>query len=227
LFNWDEGRDEMPPGMQPDATRILNRDDELLKTSHGYGEQLAITSKLSNAARQNQHIAGSSSKPLGLQLLPDPAFLNAPAPKKIVLNFARAGLEPGRDYLLFDFWKQKFLGKMRGEYSVELPPHACQVISVWPAEGRPQLIGTDRHITMGDVEIGNEVWDAARKQLRIKVSLVENYPTTLTFYTAGAHLTTPHARDAQITALTREGDVVRTTLLRKTSGDAELILPFD
>lgn len=227
LFNWDEGPDEMPPGMQPDTTRILNRDDELLKTSHGYGEQLAISSKLSNAAAQNQRIATSASKPPGLQLLPDPAFLNPPGPRKIVLNFAKAGLEPGRKYLLFDFWKQKFLGKVQGEYSVKLPPHACQVISVWPAEGHPQLIGTDRHITMGGVEIANEVWDVARKQLRIKVSLVENYPTTLTFYTAGAHLTTPHAKGAQITALTREGDVVRTTLLRNTSGDAELILPFD
>jgi len=227
LFNWAEGADEMPPGMQPDAAGILAHDDALLQTSHGYGEQLAISSRLGNAAGQNQRIATAPSKPPGLQLLPVPSFLAPPGPRKIVLNFATAGLERGRDYLLFDFWNQKFLGKVRGEYSVELPPHACQVISVRPAEGHPQLIGTDRHITMGGVEIANEVWDTATRQLRIKVSLVENYPTTLTFYTAGANLKAPQAEGARITALAREGDVVRATLLRDTPGDAELTLSFN
>jgi len=227
LFNWGEGPDEMPASMQPGAAGILQRDDELLDNRHDYGEQLAISSKLDNAEKQNQSLATSSSKPPGLQLLPVPSFLSAPAPQKIALNFARAGLEPGRDYLLFDFWKQKFLGKVRGEYSVELPPHDCQVISVRPDEGHPQLIGTDRHITMGGVEIANEVWDAPKKQLRIKASLVQNYPTTLTIYTAGATLETQRAEDARIRALAREGDTVRVTLFRPNNGDAELILTFN
>jgi Melibiase/Alpha galactosidase C-terminal beta sandwich domain len=227
LFNWDEGSDEMPASMQPGAAGILQRDDELLDNRHDYGEQLAISSKLDNAEKQNQSLATSSSKPPGLQLLPVPSFLNPPAPRKIVLNFARAGLEPGRDYLLFDFWKQKFLGKVRGEYSVELQPHDCQVISVRPDEGYPQLIGTDRHITMGGVEIANEVWEAAKKQLRIKASLVENYPTTLTIYTAGFTLKTQRAEDARISALARGSDTVRVTLSRPNNGDAELVLTFN
>ncbi len=110
---------------------------------------------------------------------------------------------------------------------MELPPHDCQVISVRPDEGHPQLIGTDRHITMGGVEIANEVWDAAKKQLRIKATLVQNYPTTLTLYTAGATLKTQRAEDARIRALAREGDTVRVTLFRPNNGDAELILTFN
>ena len=227
LFNWGEGPNEMPPGMQPGVAKILNHDDGLLGTSHGYGEQLAISSRLDNAQKQNQIIATSSSKPPGLQLLPVPSYLNPPAPRRIVLDFAKAGLDPARDYLLFDFWKQKFLGKVQGKYSVELPPHDCQVISVRPDEGRPQLIGTDRHITMGGVEIANEAWDAARKQLRIKVSLVQNYPTTLTVYTAGATLKNQRARDARVTALAREGNIVRVTVDRPNNGDADLTLSFN
>lgn len=227
LFNWGEGPDEMPPGMQPGAQKILNRDDHLLGTSHGYGQQLAISSRLSNADKENQRIATASSKPPGLQLLPVPEFLNPPAPRKIVLNFAKAGIKPSREYLLFDFWHQKFLGKVNGEYSTELPPHDCQVISVRPDLGHPQLIGTDRHITMGGVSISNVVWDAARKQLRIKVSLVQNYPTTLTIYTDGANLRSQRAKDAQVTALAHNGDIVRATLQRSNSGEAELVLSFD
>jgi hypothetical protein len=227
LFNWGEGPNEMPASMQPGAVKILNHNGELLRKTHGYGEQLAISSKLDNAEKQNQSLATSSSKPPGLQLLPVPSFLNPPAPRKIVLNFARAGLQPGRDYLLFDFWKQKFLGKIRREYAVELPPHECQVISVRPDEGHPELIGTDRHITVGGVEIADEAWNPAAKQLRIKASLVQNYPTTLTIYTAGAALKSQRARDARIRALARDGDIVRVTLFRPNNGDAELILTFN
>lgn len=227
LFNWGEGPDEIPASMQPGVGNILSRDDELLGTRHEYGQQLAISSKLDNAEKQNQALATSSSKPPGLQLLPVPSFLNPPAPQKIVLDFAKAGLDPGRDYLLFDFWKQKFLGKLRGGYSVTLPPHDCQVISVRPDEGHPQLIGTDRHITMGGVEISNEVWDAARKQLRIKASLVEDYPTTLTIYTAGATLKSQRVEDARIRALARGSKTVSVTLSRPDNGDADLVLAFN
>lgn len=226
LFNWDDGRDEMPVDMQSEAVNVLNRDDQLLGTSHEYGEQLAISSKLDKAEKQNQRLATASVKPPGLQLLPVPSYLNPPAPRKIVLDFAKAGLEPGRDYLLFDFWKQRFLGKVRGEYAVELPPHDCQVVSIRPDAGHPQLVGTDRHITMGGVEVANQVWDSARRQLRINTSLVQDYPTTLTIYTAGASLKSQHAAGARITALAREGVVVRVTLIRPDSGDAELTLDF-
>lgn len=227
LFNWGEGPDEMPVSMQPGAGNILGRDDELLGTRHEYGQQLAISSKLRNAEKQNQAMATSSSKPPGLQLLPVPSFLNPPAPQKIVLDFGKAGLDPGHDYLLFDFWKQKFLGKVRGQYSARLLPHDCQVISVRPDEGHPQLIGTDRHITMGGVEIENEVWDAAKRQLRIQASLVENYPTTLTIYTAGATLKSQRVEDARVRALARGNKTIRITLFRPNSGDAELILTFN
>lgn len=226
LFNWDEGPDEMPVDMQPGALKILDRDDQLLGTSHEYGEQLAISSKLGNAEQQNQGLATASVKPPGLRLLPVPSYLNPPAPRKIVLNFAKAGLEPGHDYLLFDFWKQKFLGKVRGGYAVELPPHHCQVVSIRPDVGHPQLIGTDRHITMGGVEVTNEVWEPARRQLRINASLVQNYPTTLTIYTAGAALKSQRAAGARIAALARAGDTVRVTLVRPNNGEAELVLTF-
>ncbi|HEX5411688.1 MAG TPA: glycoside hydrolase family 36 protein [Terriglobia bacterium] len=226
LFNWGEGPDEMPVGMQAGALRILTRDDRLLGTSHEYGEQLAISSKLKYAEKQNQSLAIASVKAPGLQLLPVPSYLNPPAPRKTTLNFAKAGLEAGRDYLLFDFWKQKFLGKVRGEYSVDLAPHDCQVVSIRPDAGHPQLIGTDRHITMGGVEIANELWDSARKQLRIRVSLVQNYPTTLTIYSGGVSLKSQRAAAARITALAREGETVRVTLVRPNSGDAELVLTF-
>ena len=142
------------------------------------------------------------------------------------MNFGKVGLDTGREYLLFDFWNQKFLGKVHGEYTVELPPHACQLVSLRTDENRPQLIGTDRHVTMGGVELQDEHWDEVAKELRLKVGLVENYATTLTIYTAGSPIRQARASAANI-QVTTEGNILRVKLLSPRSGDVNLILHFE
>ncbi len=166
------------------------------------------------------------NKPAGLQLLPVPAYLVPPPPRRLVVNFAKVGLDPAREYLVFDFWKQKFLGKVRGEYSLELPPHASAVLALRPAEDHPQLVGTDRHITMGAVELKDEKWDPAKKELRIKVTLVENYPTTLSVYTAGSRFKQAKAVGAGVDG-SSEGEIVRAKLTSSKSGDAEITIQFE
>jgi hypothetical protein len=100
------------------------------------------------------------------------------------------------------------------------------VVSLRPAENHPQLVGTDRHITMGGVELKDERWDAARKQLTIKVQLVENYPTTLTVYAAGRRLKEAAATGADVQT-SIEGEIVRAKLLSPKSGIAEVTLKFE
>jgi hypothetical protein len=79
---------------------------------------------------------------------------------------------------------------------------------------------------MGAVELKDEKWDAARKQLRIKVELVGNYPTTLTLYTAGRGFKEAKATGADLQA-SPEGEIVRAKLLSPTSGLAEVTLQFE
>jgi hypothetical protein len=142
------------------------------------------------------------------------------------VRFDKLGLDRNRDYLLFDFWNQKFLGKVHGEYSADLPAHACQVLSLRPAQDHPQLIGTDRHITMGAVELKDEKWDATKKELLLKIVLVENYPTTLTVYAAGRRFREAKATGAEVQAGS-EAETVRARLLSGKSGVAEVMLEFE
>lgn len=225
IFNWDVGPDEMPPGTQPDAFDILSRDDALLKTSRTWGAQLRASSFVRQAEAENRRLQALAQKPPGLELLPAPAFLTPPAPRKITLKFAAAGLDPEQSYLLFDFWNQKFLGKVRGRYSVRLKPHQCEVISLRPDEHHPQLMGTDRHITMGGVEIRAEKWDPRLKELRVVVSLVKNYPTTLTFYTSGSQFVRGFATGAAV-KFSAARDVVRATVRSPISGPRAVFLQF-
>ncbi len=225
IFNWGIGADEMPAGSRHDAFDILSRDDALLRTSTTWGTELEASSRISQAEAENRLLRAMAQKPAGLELLPAPAFLVPPGPKTLTLNFAAAGLNPKRGYLLFDFWKQKFLGEARGKYSVRLRPHQCEVISLRPDEHHPELIGTDRHITMGGVELQNEQWDPRLNELRVVVSLVKNYPTTLTFYTDGRRFVGAYAPGATATSSTAP-DIVRVKVRSALSGPKAVFVQF-
>jgi hypothetical protein len=224
LFNWDNDGTENLPGEE--VYDVIRKDDQLLGIKRPTSDRLALGAVSRKATEENHRLEGLPDKPRGLQLIPVMTYLTTPSPRHFSLQFDKVGLEPGRDYLLFDFWNQKFLGKLRGQYSVDLPPHACQVISLRPAAGHPQLVGTDRHITMGAVEVKDEKWVAATKQLHVKVQLVANYPATLTIYTAerGFKEGTASGADVQ-TSL--DGETVRVRLSQTEPGTAEVTLQFE
>jgi hypothetical protein len=226
LFNWDSDGREMPAVDSSENFQILVRNDDLLGRRRIYGDQMATVSIVEKALEENRRLEALPTKPPGLQLLPVPVYLTPPAPQHFVLDFAKVGLDPAREYILFDFWKQSFLGKVRGAYAVDLPAHACQLLSIRTVENRPQLIGTDRHVTMGGVELQDEKWVPAAKELRLKVTLVEKYPTTLTVYTAGSRLKEAKAPSADMQVIA-EGEILRAKLVSSKSGEITLILHFD
>ncbi len=226
LFNWDSDGKELVLGDNAGVYEIIGKNDRLLGINRPNADFVNLGGFSALATAENQRLQALAEKPVGLQLIPVTTFLTPPPPRHISLQFAKAGLEADRDYLLFDFWNRAFMGKVRGQYSADLPPHACQVLSLRPASGYPQLVGTDRHITMGAVELSGEKWDAARKELRIKVALVENYPTTLTVYTAGRHFVGGKANGAEAQTSV-QGEIVRATLSSPKSGVAEVTLQFE
>lgn len=66
--------------------------------------------------------------------------------------------------LMFDFWNSRFLGVTPAAYRTALafePPAegSCQVISFRPVTGHPQVLGDDRHISQGAVELDGVKWD--------------------------------------------------------------------
>ncbi|MGZ4974926.1 MAG: alpha-galactosidase, partial [Limisphaerales bacterium] len=76
------------------------------------------------------------------------------------------GLDPAKTYVAFDFWNQKFFGEQRGEFSVKLAAASCLVLAIHERTGKPQLIGTDRHISQGGVELESVTWADATGMLR-------------------------------------------------------------
>jgi Melibiase len=230
LFNWDYDANEVPYAFassdQGSPLRaVFNHDAALLGTDRSGPTFWALAENAQAAIEENRHLESLPNKPAGLELLPVPAYLVPPPHRRVVLNFERVGFCSHREYLLFDFWKQQFLGKIKGEHTAVLAPHECQVLSVRMASGNPQLIGADRHITMGGVELKDEDWQATKRQLRLSVQLVQHYPTTLTIYKAGKRFINASAGDGDINAV-ENVDTVRLTIVRTTSQVVDIVVQF-
>jgi hypothetical protein len=77
---------------------------------------------------------------------------------------AKLGLDATRRYVVFDFWNQRLLGVFQNRIEVPVEPHDTRVLLVHPFLGRPQFLGTSRHIT-GAYSVSNVNWDGAARKL--------------------------------------------------------------
>jgi hypothetical protein len=103
------------------------------------------------------------------------------SPKEIQLIFKEMGLSPHKEYHLFDFWEQKYLGIHKTSYQKLLQPHHSQTISVHEVKNIPQLISSNRHISQGGIELDNVEWDETKCQLKCVMEAVPGFDHTLTF----------------------------------------------
>ena len=100
------------------------------------------------------------------------------------VKFADLGLDFDREYLVFEFWTQTFLGKCKGSFKA--PPqgsnNALQVFAIREAQPYPWIISTTRHISQGGVDLLDERWDAGSKTLSGKSAVVSGDAYVLTVH---------------------------------------------
>lgn len=84
---------------------------------------------------------------------------NAPHPSPSPRKRSEGFPEPAAaGQLAFDFWEEKFLGSVESVPFRALAKGECQVIAVRPDLGRPQVLGTNRHLSQGAHELENVRW---------------------------------------------------------------------
>ncbi|MGL6106074.1 alpha-galactosidase [Romboutsia sp.] len=89
--------------------------------------------------------------------------------KESVVEFKDLGLNSDKEYLGFDFWENKYLGK--NKYSItckELELGSCQIISLTEVKEHPQVIASTRHVSMDDISIKSQKWDNNRLLLELE-----------------------------------------------------------
>jgi hypothetical protein len=105
------------------------------------------------------------------------------APEQEV-KFADLGLPADRQYLVFEFWNQKFLGKFKCSFTAPAMDEntGMDVFSIREARAYPRVISTSRHISQGGVDLFDENWDSRVKVLSGRSSVVIDDPYVLTVH---------------------------------------------
>ena len=84
-------------------------------------------------------------------------------PQNLVLDFARhLELDPAKRYVVYDFWRQQYLGAFARELRVGLEPSSCRVLVIHEETRNPQLLGDDRLVVSGAEAWRQIRWDPER-----------------------------------------------------------------
>ena len=137
----------------------------------------------------------------------------------IELSPARLGLR-GAQWICLDVWAGALLSSGNGYLSIELPAMSTRVIAYWPRLGHPQVIGSNRHLTQGAVDLLAVRWDASRLTLSGASRVVGGEAYHLRIFIAeGYHALSP--------ALSLNGEVAELTLNSPVNAEMEWIVYFE
>jgi hypothetical protein len=100
------------------------------------------------------------------------------------IAFTDLGLHPDRDYLVFEFWSQKFLGRSKGSFTAPAMDAntGMHAFAIREAREHPWVLSTTRHISQGGVDLLQETWDKATNTLAGKSKVVAGDPYILTVH---------------------------------------------
>jgi hypothetical protein len=94
------------------------------------------------------------------------------------------GLSADNSYYLYDFWNDRFIGKLEGSCSLKQIVDAgeARMLSIHAVEDNPQWISTNRHVMQGYVDfVKIPEWDLLTKTLSGISSLISGEPYGITF----------------------------------------------
>jgi len=100
------------------------------------------------------------------------------------VSFTDLGLDPEREYMVFEFWTQAFLGRTKGSFKApaQQPGNQLQVFAIREARPHPWILSTTRHISQCGVSLSDVKWDAHAKILSGRSAVVVGDPYALTVH---------------------------------------------
>ena len=100
------------------------------------------------------------------------------------VKFADLGLEADREYLVFEFWTQKFIGTAKGSFTAPAmdASNGMQVFAIREARDYPWVLSTTRHVSQGGVCLLDEKWDQSSNTLAGRSAVVGGDPYALTIH---------------------------------------------
>jgi len=93
--------------------------------------------------------------------------------------FGALGLDAEREYYVYDFWNERFVGKLPGKASIQqsLSAGEARMLSVHAVQAHPQWLSTDRHVMQGYWDLVQKPqWNTSTGTLHAVSKVIENEP---------------------------------------------------
>ena len=97
-------------------------------------------------------------------------------PQDIAVSARELGLDPSKEYVGFEFWRQEDLGTVKGGIGLRVPMRSVKLIALHEKAAHPQFVGDDRHVTQGAVELSDLKWDEASATYAMMVKSIAGFP---------------------------------------------------
>lgn len=140
------------------------------------------------------------------------------------VDFKALGLDPAKEYALYEFWTNEYYGTTDKDFKVKLPAHSVRLFAIHPLLDRPQFLSSDRHITQGAMDLTDLTWHDHK--LLGKIKLVENHPTTIRFLANGKKCLKVNSDVSAQMKLEKDGKIIAVTLCSLKTKEANFSLEF-
>jgi len=137
------------------------------------------------------------------------------------------GLEQGKEYLVYEFWSEKYLGIISDKLIFDDIDTAfnCQLFCIRAKTDHPQVLATDRHISCGAAEIISVNWQ--ENVLSGSSHTVAGDEYTIVIYEPDGYKSSGiHASGSVIVRSTINKNIHRITLLNQTGEDISWTITY-
>ena len=142
--------------------------------------------------------------------------------KASTISLVSLGLPENDSYHAFDFWKEKYLGKVSGQFAArELSVGECQIVALRKEQTHPQFIASTRHVSMDAVSVTSCIWDEGI--LTVKLKGVPEFAERYYFCGNGRALKEAKADGAQISTEMTDGLICMNVAFQKEEVEIKLI----
>ena len=147
------------------------------------------------------------------------------------LNEGGLGIDSEKEYFLYDFWNDKFIGRYYGSDLLiqELRLGETRMISIHSVEKNPQFLSTNRHIMQGLVDMAVlPFWDDNRKVLAGKSKVIggEQYKVVIALNGYKSMKCSAKNAKATIKMIDGEKDLAVLSILSATNEDVPWEISF-
>jgi len=144
------------------------------------------------------------------------------------VRFADLGLDPEREYAVFEFWTQKYLGTHQGSFTAPAMDtnDGMDVFAIREVREHPWVLSTTRHLSQGGVSLLAEAWKPNDNVLTGRSAVVEADPYVLTVHVPDGYRLKSAQFGGKDAEIERRGEVATVAIVPSATEELDWTITF-